>query len=934
MTDNVILSVNDALSFDPFDPLPDINIPVTIVNNDVAAIVVNPVSVSVAENGTATFTVSLSAAPPTGSVIVDLVSNNTSVATISTAQLTFTAANYNIPQTITVTGVNNNTVPDASTTITLSVNDALSYDGYDGVTAAVNVNVINDDLAGFTVNPLTITINEGGPAGQFTVVLNAQPVSDVVFDLLNGAPVHTTHLSQITFTPANWNVPQVVMVSPVEDALDADRTDVIAVIVNQALSDNSFDGLAAQNVNVNIEDNDPPVITGCPSDISVSNTPGACSAAASWTAPVSTAPMTSTHIPGAIFPVGVTNVTYTSTDADGMVSVCTFTVTVNDTELPVVSCSDITLELDASGNATIDASDLLTTVPTDNCSVASVTLSRTSFTCTDLGSVTVTVTVTDASGNTATCTSAVTVTDPFTASVSAGPDAEICTTVPTFSITGSSASNMSLLWSTSGNGTFSDPTAVNPVYTRGTADITSVTLTLTGTKINGCSETLTDGMILSFAGEPVAGAGADKDLCSGTATVSLSDATAENGTILWTTSGNGTFSDPAAENPVYTFGSADTGPVILSMIVTSSQCGFATDDVVITFTTAPVADAGPGGAVCSTAAAFQVAGASHAGGTVAWSSSGDGSFDDNTLDNPLYTFGPADYISGSVTLTMTVTGGGACGTLSSSAAVTINALPEITVAEHGQITCSGLTDGVIRLTAGGGLAPYMFSIDGAPFQLSGDFTGLAAGTYLFELRDANGCSSDTALTITEPLPFSAVIDNTVDVTCNGGTDGAVNVTLEGGTQPYTISWTGPDGWTASTATITGLGAGTYSLTVTDMNGCASFSYIEVITEPAAIEITGSLISDYGGFGVTCPGSADGSIAVTAQGGTPPLEFTWTGPEGFTSNELSLTSLSAGTYNLAIVDAAGCVLNEDYTLTSLRRSQLTLPVLIHLTEVLI
>ena len=89
------------------------------------------------------------------------------------------------------------------------------------------------------------------------------------------------------------------------------------------------------------------------------------------------------------------------------------------------------------------------------------------------------------------------------------------------------------------------------------------------------------------------------------------------------------------------------------------------------------------------------------------------------------------------------------------------------MAEHGQITCSGLTDGVIRLTAGGGLAPYMFSIDGAPFQLSGDFTGLAAGTYLFELRDANGCSSDTALTITEPLPFSAVIDNTVDVTCNG-----------------------------------------------------------------------------------------------------------------------------------------------------------------------
>ncbi|MHC1731873.1 MAG: gliding motility-associated C-terminal domain-containing protein [Bacteroidales bacterium] len=915
LADNVILSVNDALSFDPFDPLPDISIPVTIMNNDVAAIVVNPVSVTVAENGSATFTISLSAAPPTGSVVVDLVSNNISVATINIAQVTFTTANYNIPQTITVTGVNNSTVPDASTTISLTVNDALSYDGYDGVTASVSVNVINDDLAGFTVNPLTLTINEGGPAGQFTVVLNAQPVSDVVFDLFNAAPLHTTHLSQITFTPANWNVPQVVTVTALEDALDADRTDVIAVTVNQSLSDNSFDGLAAQNVTVNIEDNDPPVITGCPANITVNNAPGACSATVTWIVPVSTAPMISTHLSGATCPVGVTTVTYTSTDADGMVSTCIFTVTVNDSELPVVSCSDITLQLNASGSATIDASDLLTTAPTDNCSVASVTLSRTSFTCADLGSRTVTVTVTDASGNISTCNSTVTVSDPFTSAVNAGPDDEICTTVPTYSITGASASNMTLVWSTSGNGTFSDPTAVNPVYTRGAADITDVTLTLTGTKINGCSETLTDEMILSFAGEPAAIAGADKDLCSGTPTVSLSDASAGNGTILWTTSGNGTFSDPATANPVYTFGSADTGPVTLTLTVTSSLCGTVTDDVVITFTSAPVADAGAGGAVCRTAAGFQVAGASYSGGTLAWSSSGDGSFSDNTLDNPFYTFGPADYTAGSVTLTMTVTGGGACGNVSSSATVAINALPEITVTDHRQITCTGLTDGVIRLDGGGGLAPYMFSMDGTPFQLSGDFTGLAAGTYLFELMDGNGCGSDTTLTITEPLPFSAVIDSMDNVTCNGGTDGAVYATLEGGTQPYSISWTGPDGWTASTATVTDLSAGTYSLTVTDLNGCASYSYIEVVTEPAAIEITGSLISDYGGYGVTCPGSADGSISVTVQGGTPPLEFTWTGPGGFTSNETSLTSLVAGTYNLGIVDASGCILSQDYTLTA-------------------
>ncbi|MCU0457952.1 MAG: gliding motility-associated C-terminal domain-containing protein [Bacteroidales bacterium] len=883
--------------------------------NDVAAIVVNPGTVTVAENGTATFTVSLSAAPPSGSVVVDLVSNNISVATINIAQLTFTTANYNIPQTITVTGVNNNTVPDVSTTISLAVNDALSYDGYDGVTATVTVNVTNDDLAGFVVAPLALTINEGGPAGQFTIVLTAQPLADVVFDLVNVAPVNTTHVSQVTFTTLNWNVPVVVMVTAVEDALDADRTDMIAVTINQALSDNSFDALTPQNVNITIEDNDPPVITGCPADITVSTDPGLCSAVVTWTPPVSTAPMVSTHLPGTLFPAGVTSVTYTSTDGDGMVSTCTFSVTVNDTELPVVTCKNITVELDASGNATINPADVLASAPSDNCGIATVSLSRSAFTCADLGTLTVTVTVTDGSGNPAACTATVTITDPFTSSLSAGPDDEICTTVTTYSLTGSSATNMAVLWSTSGSGTFSDPAAVNPVYTRGATDLTQVTLTVTGTKVNGCPETLTDAMTLTFAGVPVVNAGADKDLCSGTPSVSLADASAANGAVTWTTSGNGTFSDPSAVNPVYTFGSADTGPVTLTLTVTSTACGAVTDNVVITFTTAPVADAGPGGSVCRTEPGFQVTGASHGGGMVTWSASGTGIFSDNTADNPYYTFGTDDYTAGSVTLTMVVTGGGTCGTASSSAIVTINSLPVIDVTVHQQITCNGLTDGIINLAAHGGSAPYMFSLNGSPFQSSGDFTGLAAGSYLFEVMDDNGCGSDTTLVITEPLPFTAVINGTDDVTCHGGADGAIYATLEGGTEPYSISWTGPSGWTASTDTITGLVAGTYTLTATDRNNCAIFSFIEVITQPDAIVITGSVISDNGGYGVTCPESADGSITVTAQGGTSPLTYAWTGPSGYTSDQASISLLTAGLYSLTITDAAGCVLAENFTLTA-------------------
>ncbi|MCK7535977.1 MAG: hypothetical protein MZV63_35815 [Marinilabiliales bacterium] len=131
--------------------------------------------------------------------------------------------------------------------------------------------------------------------------------------------------------------------------------------------------------------------------------------------------------------------------------------------------------------------------------MASVTLSRSSFTCADLGSVTVTVTATDASGNVSTCNAVVTVTDPFPASLSAGPDDEICITSPAYAITGATAVNMSLLWTTSGSGTFSVPTALNPVYTRGAADLTSGYPHPDGNKVSGCPVTLSDAMTLNFA---------------------------------------------------------------------------------------------------------------------------------------------------------------------------------------------------------------------------------------------------------------------------------------------------------------------------------------------------------------------------------------------------------------------------------------------------
>lgn len=1154
-TDNIIITVNDALSDDPFDLLPDINIPVTIINNDIASLVVTPGSVTVAENGTVTFTVSLSAGPAAGDVVINLVSNDLTVATIDRALLTFTTVNWSVPQTVTVSGVNNNTVPNTATTISLTVNNALSDNSYDGLTVIVNVNVTNDDLVGFIVNPMNLTINEGGPAGQFTVVLTAQPLTNVVFDLFNAVPVHVTHPAQITFTPANWNVPVVVNVLAIEDALDADRPDLIAVTVNQGLTDNDFDAMAVQNVNINIEDNDPPVITGCPANINANAAPGSCSAAVNWTAPVSSSPMVSSHIPGSIFPVGVTTVTYTSTDDDGMVSTCTFTVTVTDTQPPMITCppaltgvpadagqcyatgvvpgvpvtsdncgiatvtsnapvqmpigttivtwtvtdvngltatctqtvqvvdtqlptitcplnltvpsdigvcgaavtwsapvfsdncpgltvvsshnsgdlfpsgvtavtytvtdasgniascsfnitvtdpeppalvtKDITVYPDASGTATIAPADVISTmtdncpgvtaavsqtvftcanlglnlvtvtatdasgnsvnsnasvivadtlppavnckpatvfldaagngsvvpgdllaVPvSDNCSIASVTLSRSSFTCADLGDVTVTVTVTDGSGNVSTCNSTVTVTDAFNSSVSAGTDAGICVTDPSFTIASATALNATVLWTTSGTGTFNNPALVNSVYTPGAGDAPAVTLTVTGTKLSGCPQPVTDAMTLTIAALPSADAGADTSLCSGVASVTLTDATVANGTILWTTSGSGTFSDPASVNPVYTFGSSDTGPVTLTLTVSNGYCTDDSDNLTVTFLPSPTADAGPDAGLCMSETGYQLAGASHSGGTVLWRTSGNGTFNDPTTDNPYYTFGTSDYPSGSVTLTMEITGTGLCSIAESSALITINPLPAITVAGLSNVTCPGLNDAEIHLSVPSGVAPVTYSIDGSPFQASGDFMGLAPGDWYFEVMDGNGCLSDTTVTVTEPLPFTAAVDNVTNVTCNGGTDGSADITAAGGTQPYSISWTGPAGFTATTEDISGLAAGVYDLTITDLYACVSFSLSVTVTEPPAITVTGVILSDRNGFGVTCPSGSDGFINVTVGGGTNPLAIAWLGPGGFSSATEDIADLEPGTYTLTVTDGAGCIFTDVYLLTA-------------------
>jgi hypothetical protein len=140
--------------------------------------------------------------------------------------------------------------------------------------------------------------------------------------------------------------------------------------------------------------------------------------------------------------------------------------------------------------------------------------------------------------------------------------------------------------------------------------------------------------------------------------------------------------------------------------------------------------------------------------------------------------------------------------------VTITATPVVT-----NTTCTA-SIGAINLTVSGGTSPYTYLwSNGATTE---DLTGLAAGNYTVTITDANGCTTQFAVTVgTDNVTITAtpVITNT---TCTASI-GAINITVSGGTSPYTYLWSNG----ATTEDITGLAAGTYTVTITDANGCTT-----------------------------------------------------------------------------------------------------------------
>ncbi len=230
---------------------------------------------------------------------------------------------------------------------------------------------------------------------------------------------------------------------------------------------------------------------------------------------------------------------------------------------------------------------------------------------------------------------------------------------------------------------------------------------------------------------------------------------------------------------------------------------------------------------------------------------------------------------------------------------------------------SGSPTGAIDVTATGGTPGYSYSWSGPNGFTSTDedISDLAAGTYTVTVTDSNNCTNEATFDLTEPAAVEiSAVETSLDCnSANGAADGEINITVNGGTSPYTFAWTtstGGLGLVADAEDQTGLTAGTYTVVVTDANNCTSEATY-TLSEPDPIDVLASVEN------LSChenSGPADGEITLQVQGGTPTYTYAWTGPNGFTASTADISGLEAGTYSLTITDSNNCTFTADYDLT--------------------
>jgi len=230
---------------------------------------------------------------------------------------------------------------------------------------------------------------------------------------------------------------------------------------------------------------------------------------------------------------------------------------------------------------------------------------------------------------------------------------------------------------------------------------------------------------------------------------------------------------------------------------------------------------------------------------------------------------------------------------------------EVKQIEITDVSCNGGNTGSVALTVEGGTTNYAFTWSPNAGNAA-TVSNLTAANYFVTITDANGCTLTDSALVKQPYPLD-VISTVTNVNCRNGNDGAIELAVSGGSQPYGYNWSN----SATTKDLATIIAGNYTVTVTDRLGCQEIENATVQQPSTGLTISAPVVQD-----VTCNGGSDGEIAVTVSGGTTPYDYRWQYSAGFISSNFTnnVVNIPADNYSLKVTDANGCTASQTATVS--------------------